>query len=176
MQPKIDSVALAAAVLAAGVGLSNPAAAHVVLEERAAPAASYHTATLIVPHGCDGKPTLSVRVHLPEGLTSVKPQPKPGWRLSIERGPRPEPVTGGHGHTHTEGVREIVWDNGNLPDDQFDTFAVMMRLPDAPAGTALRFPVIQTCAGDERHWVETRAEGEAMPKSPVPTLRLRAPE
>ena len=72
--------ALMAAALAAGLA-APPAPAHVTLERTQAPADSYYKAVLQVSHGCKGLPTLAVRVRIPEGVLSVKPQPKPGWTL-----------------------------------------------------------------------------------------------
>jgi len=182
MKQSLSTAVLAAGAMAAAwAGFfagTGTAAAHVVLKERQAPAGSYHTAELIVPHGCEDAPTLAIRVLLPDGLTGVKPRPKPGWTLSIARGPRPEPVRDAHGTEHTEGVREIAWHGGNLPDSQFDRFAVMMRLPEAPEGTVLHFPVVQTCAGAERRWSEVPESGGHAHdlESPAPALRLTAPE
>lgn len=177
MNTRVATRALAVVVGATLLAGSPPAAAHVVLQEGQAPADSYHTAKLVVPHGCEAAPTLALRVRLPAGLTSVKPQPKPGWTLSIERGPRPAPVIDAHGTEHTEGVQAIVWHGGNLPDSQFDTFSIMMRLPEA-ADTVLHFPVVQTCAGAERHWTEVPESGAHAHdlESPAPALRLTAPE
>jgi uncharacterized protein YcnI len=55
------------------------AAAHVTLEQGEAPADSYHKAVLQVPHGGNGSPTRRLRVRIPDGVTSVKRQPKTGW-------------------------------------------------------------------------------------------------
>ena len=65
--------------------LTGPAAAHATLERTEAPADSYYIAVIRVPHGCKGSPTLKVRVQIPDGVMGVKPQPKPGWQLAIDR-------------------------------------------------------------------------------------------
>lgn len=154
--------------------LSAAVQAHVVLEQREAPADSYYKAVFTVPHGCGDAPTTGVEVRMPERLTSVKPRPKPGWDVTIHRGARPAPVEDGHGNVLSEGVQSVAWRGGELPDTQFDTFAVMMKLPDAGTHTVLHFPVIQTCAKGENRWVETAGPGHSMHdlKRPAPSLRL----
>jgi len=152
--------------------------AHVVLEEREAPAGSYYKAVFTVPHGCGESPTTGVTVRMPERLTSVKPRPKPGWSLSIRRGQRPEPIEDGHGNVLSEGVQAVTWDGGRLANAHFDIFAVMMKLPDSEPGTVLHFPVVQTCAEGENRWVETAGPGESAHdlKRPAPRLRLTPAE
>ncbi len=54
-----------------------PAAGHVTLE-RAETAPGAYKAVLRVPHGCGREPTTGITVTIPEGVHSVKPQPKPG--------------------------------------------------------------------------------------------------
>lgn len=99
------------------LALAAPAAAHVTLERGEAPVGSSYRAELRVPHGCGGKPTIAVRVRVPEGFIAVKPMPTPGWRLEKVRGGY-ETDYDYHGSSLTEGVKEIVWSDGNLPDDQ----------------------------------------------------------
>lgn len=165
------SVRLFAAVLAAAAALSSlPAAAHVVLERREAPAGSYHKAVFRVPHGCSGSPTTAIAVTIPADILVARPQPKPGWQLTVVRQALPQPVKGPHGATIAERIDRIVWEGGSLPDDWFDEFAIQVRLPASPAGTLLHFPVEQTCAEGARHWTSTDANHPA----PAPALRLTA--
>lgn len=60
----------------AALAITTVAGAHVVIEPNEAPAASYVKLLLRVTHGCDGSPTRRLSVRLPEGLASVRPQPK----------------------------------------------------------------------------------------------------
>ena len=78
--------AYAAAVAVAVLCVTGSAQAHVVLESKQAPAGSTYKAVLQVGHGCEGSPTKSIRVQIPEGVIAVKPMPKPGWELSDEAG------------------------------------------------------------------------------------------
>ena len=78
--------AYAAAAAAAVLCMTGAAKAHVVLESKQAPASSTYKAVLQVGHGCEGSPTKSIRVQIPEGVIAVKPMPKPGWELATKHG------------------------------------------------------------------------------------------
>jgi uncharacterized protein YcnI len=100
---------------------------------------------------------------------SVKPQPKPGWKLTISRAKLPQPIDAGHGRM----VSEVAWSGGLLPDDQFDEFKITMKLPDRP-GTTVYFPVVQECQAGVHRWIETPDTGKpgAELKEPAPALQL----
>ena len=63
--------------------------AHITLENREAPVGASYKAVLQVPHGCDGSATTAIRIRLPEGIITVKPMPKPGWKLDTVSGKYP---------------------------------------------------------------------------------------
>jgi uncharacterized protein YcnI len=150
----------------------TPAFAHITLETGEAPVGSTYKAVLRVPHGCDGNATTAVRVRIPEGLVSVKPMPKAGWELSTVKGPYQNTYEL-HGSKVTEGVTEITWSGGNLPDEFYDEFVFRGSLAETlAAGTTLYFPVIQTCASGEEAWIEIPAEGQPEPELPAPGLQL----
>lgn len=159
---------------AAALVLTQSAAAHVVLAEPHARAGSYYAGFFRISHGCGDEPTIAVRIDIPEGVTIAHPQPKPGWRLTIERAPLPAPLQS-EGGPITERVAAITW-RGRLPADEFDQFGVMLRLPDA-AGP-LYFPVTQTCAHSERRWADIPGPNQAWHDvaNPAPVLMLEAPE
>ena len=156
-------------LLAISVG---PAAAHVLLETRQAPAGSYFKAVLQVPHGCAGSATTALRVRIPAGVVSVKPQPKPGWKLAVVKEKLNPPVDNGHGGKITETVREVIWSGGNLQDDFFDSFVMISRLPEQ--GEVLYFPVVQECQKGLTRWIETPVAGQSLSdlKHPAPELKL----
>ncbi len=161
------------ALLTASLFALAPAFAHVTLDTDQAPARSYFKAVFRVPHGCAASPTIRLRIRMPDGVTAVKPQPKPGWKLDTTR-ISVAPGTGdGHGGTITETVSEVTWFDGRLPDQQFDEFAILMRLPDR-AGETIYFPIIQECEKGISRWIEIPAAGKAAPegREPAPALRL----
>ena len=105
-------------------GLSAGSAfAHATLEQGEAALGPTYKAVFRVPHGCEGKPTIVVRVQIPEGVIAVKPMPKAGWKLEKVRGAYAKSYDY-HGTPTTEGVKEIVWSGGSLPDDEYDEFVL----------------------------------------------------
>jgi periplasmic copper chaperone A len=162
-----------AVILLIACAAASPAAAHVTLEQRQAPSDTYYKASLRVTHGCKGSPTVRVRVRMPDGVTGVRAQPKPGWKLDITRVKLPKPLDDGHGGQITETVGEVAWSGGPLLDEHFDEFALTMRLPDRP-GATLYFPVIQECAQGAHRWIEIPEAGKSARdyKEPAPALQL----
>jgi periplasmic copper chaperone A len=162
----------ATALLALG---STAAMAHVTLEGKETPVGSTYKAVFRVPHGCDGKPTNVVRVQVPEGVISVKPQPKAGWKLEKVRGPYAKSYDY-YGTPTSEGVKEIIWSGGNLGDDEYDEFVFRAFLtPDLKAGETLYFPVVQECPeGAVERWIEIPAEGKTSDdlELPAPGVKL----
>lgn len=149
-----------------------PASAHVTLEQTQATSDTYYKATLRVPHGCNGAPTVKIRVRIPEGVTGVKPQPKQGWTLETIRVKLSPPLDDGHGGKIVETVGEVAWSGGPLADEHFDEFMMMMKLP-SRVGT-LYFPVVQECTQGVNRWIERPAAGQDPHglKEPAPALRL----
>jgi periplasmic copper chaperone A len=166
--------ALPAALLVTTLALHAPTAtAHVTLETREYPAASTAKLVLKVPHGCEGAPTVSVRVRIPDTVLNVKPQPKAGWQLTTVKGKLATPITGEHGETITESVREVQWSGGRLEDGFYDEFVFRGQLPDQP-GATIYFPVVQDCDKGVNRWIETPEAGKTRRdyKFPAPELRL----
>lgn len=137
--------------------------AHVTLETGQAVAESYYKAVMRVPHGCQGSPTRRIQVMIPEGVSSVKMQAKPGWRVSA--------VNRKAGEGEVPQVGEVTWTGGPLPDNQFEEFAIFMKLPDRP-GETIYFPVIQDCIKGTTRWNEMPDPNKPGLKEPAPALRL----
>ncbi len=157
---------LLAALLAAPAPALAPslAFAHVVAAPGEARAGSYSAIAFRVGHACGtGDTTLRLRVEIPDAVASARPQPKTGWTLVVEKSDEA-------GSTKRR-VTAVTW-TGRLPDDQFDDFAVLMKLPAQPGD--LVFPVIQTCAAGESQWTEVpdpQRPGEKLTR-PAPVVRL----
>jgi uncharacterized protein YcnI len=146
----------------------------VTAQPNEAAADSYFLTAFSVPHGCDGSATVAVRMKIPDGVTSVKPQMKAGWDVSIKTRNLDKPAAAGHGATVSETVDEVAWRGGPLPDNLFDTFGLVMKLPDAP-GRILYFPVIQECQQGVHRWIEipTGQQTWGDLREPAPFLRLK---
>jgi uncharacterized protein YcnI len=161
---------IAALLLGAGA-----ASAHITLETGEAPVGSAYKAVLRVPHGCDGKATVAVRVQMPEGFIAAKPMPKAGWDLKTVKGKYAKAYTL-YGEAVTEGVQEIDWTGGNLPDAFYDEFVLRGTLAgDLPAGQMLYFPVVQECEGGAvERWIQIPQAGQNADDldTPAPGIRL----
>jgi uncharacterized protein YcnI len=163
---------LPAASLAATLLAATPALAHVELEKNNAPAGGDFKLVFMVPHGCAGSATVALRVKIPDGVIKAKPMPKAGWTLTTVSEKLAQPVQY-YSTTLTEDVREIDWTAGNLPDDYYDEFTIVAKMPDKP-GTVIYFPVIQQCDKGESRWIEIPAQGQTGEdlKRPAPALTL----
>ncbi|MDQ0456103.1 copper chaperone PCu(A)C [Rhizobium paknamense] len=153
---------------------ASQAMAHATFANGAVNPESYVSAVLQVPHGCDGKATTEVQVKLPEGFIAAKPQPKPGWELDLTKG-KYEKSYDNHGKPLTEGLVEVRWKNGNLPDDFYDTFVIYGKVSGVQPGTALPFKVVQLCGADAKvAWDEIAPAGTNPHslKSPAPLLMV----
>jgi len=162
---------------AGSMALAATASAHVTFEVRSAKVGASYKAVLSVPHGCEGSPTTEVSVEIPEGVIAVKPMPKPGWKLSLDKGPYARTYGFYHGESKSDGVKRVTWSGGDLPDDYFDQFVLSTYVAGELApGTTLSFPVVQKCAKGELHWNEIAAPGQDAHslEYPAPQLQLVA--
>ena len=171
MARKLTGAVLGGALMVA----PHLAAAHVTLETQKAFADSSYKAVLRVPHGCDGKPTTAIRVRMPEGLIAVKPMPKPGWQLAVVKGKYQHPYDY-EGTKLTEGVEEIDWSGGKLPDAFYDEFVFVGHLTDLAPGTVLSFPTVQECEGAVERWIEIPAKGQDPDELETPAPQLTVVE
>lgn len=162
---------LAQTVAALAAAFATQAHAHVVMVPATTPTGASFVGAFSVSHGCDGAATRSLRVEFPKEVTGVKPQAKAGWTVAIEREPLSAPIPGEGGKLITTRIKAITW-KGLLPDEQFDTFGVMLRAPKT-AGP-LYLPAVQTCTKGENRWVEVPASGQAWHSvaHPAPVLNV----
>lgn len=154
----------------------SAALAHVTFEtEEAKPGANYK-AVLRVPHGCEGKATTTIRVQVPEGAIAAKPMPKPGWKLETVKGKYDKSYEL-YGTPVSEGVKEIVWSGGELPDEFYDEFVFRVMLTDGlAAAKTVYFLVVQECGDAAERWIEIPADGQDPEKLeyPAPGVRVIA--
>ena len=134
--------------------------AHATLETTEAPASSSYKAVIRIPHGCDGKPTQAVRVCVPEGVIVAKPMPKAGWQLATTKSPYAKAYDY-YGSPVTEGVTEIAWTGGNLPDDWYDEFVFRARLTDFRRVGGLLPDRAGMCRRCGRRWIEIPEAGKS---------------
>ena len=136
----------------------SSASAHITLENRQATIGSSYKAVFAVPHGCAGSATIKIRVQIPEGVIAVKPMPKPGWNVETIKGKYAAEYDY-HGTKYSEGVKEVVWSGGKLPDDFYDEFVISTYLTGAlKPNTVLYFPVVQECEQGVSRWIDIPAD------------------
>jgi uncharacterized protein YcnI len=153
---------------------ASPACAHISLETRQATIGSSYKAVFAVPHGCKGSPTIKIRVQIPEGVIAAKPMPKPGWNVDTVTGKYAAEYDY-HGNKLSEGVKEVVWSGGKLPDHNYDEFVISTFLTAGlKPNSTLYFPVVQECEQGVSRWIDIPKEGqdEHDSKSPAPGVKL----
>jgi periplasmic copper chaperone A len=150
------------------------ARAHITLETKEAPVGGSYKAVMRVPHGCDGSATTAIRIRMPEGFIAVKPMPKPGWKLDAVNGKYPGSYSL-QGAKVSEGVTEIRWSGGNLPDAFYDEFVFTGAIAnELEPGKTLYFPVVQECEKGVHRWIEIQTSGHSQDETsePAPALKL----
>jgi len=154
--------------------VSTACLAHITLETRQAPAGATYKAIMRVPHGCEGTATVAIRIKIPEGVVNVKPMPKPGWTLDMKKGKYAKTYVGNdEGAQVSEGVLELSWSGGKLPNDNYDEFAFRAFLtPDLPAGKPVYFPIVQECEKGVDRWIEIPADGKKLDDYQFPAAEL----
>ncbi|AWN46851.1 copper resistance protein CopZ [Methylobacterium terrae] len=167
---------LAATLSVAPALVAAPAFAHAVLAVPQGSPNQTYRGVVQIGHGCDGRATTAITVTIPEGVIAAKPMPKAGWELATVKGAYARAYPSHHG-TVSEGVKEITWKGGSLPDGFYDEFVFQARLTDAVApGGTVYFPVRQECDGAVVDWREVPAAGQSARdlKSPAPGVRIVA--
>jgi len=159
---------------AAALLCATPAFAHVTLEGKQAAIGSVYKAVFVVPHGCAGSATVKLRVQIPPGVIVTEARPTAGWQVST--------VTGKYageydfkGKKVTEGITEVDWSGGKLPDKTRETFVVEAFLTGSlKPNTSLYFPVVQECEQGTNRWIEIPADADHAhdKKWPAPGVKL----
>ena len=154
----MSSIRLSCCLIAAAILATSPARAHITLKAREAAIGSAYDAVFVVPHGCAGSATTKIRVQIPEGVIAAKPMPKAGWTVDAVNGKYAAEYDF-HGNKVSEGVKEVVWSGGKLPDDFYDEFVISTFLTGALKPNAmLYFPVVQECEQGVSRWIEIPAD------------------
>ncbi len=156
-----------------GVTVAYPAHAHITLDVKEAKLGQSYKAVLKVPHGCSGSATVSIHLQVPEGFFSAKPQPKAGWKLETVKGKYANTYKN-HGATVSEGVTEITWSGGPLPDDFYEEFVFVGTVADSlKANTMMYFPTVATCETGVERWIQIPEAGKDAHDYPNPAPGLK---
>jgi uncharacterized protein YcnI len=149
--PRILIPLLALVVIGVGV-TATPVLAHVDVADSTVQPNGDASVTFSFDHGCDGEPTTSLRVQVPEGVSDVVPQPVDGWQTASS-------------------ATEFSWSGGSVPDGQQAAFTATMRVS-GTAGDTIWFPTVQGCPSGEEAWIETAAPGAPEPENVAPSIVL----
>ncbi|MFE2042503.1 YcnI family protein, partial [Streptomyces sp. NPDC059477] len=176
---KASRIAAAGAVAAAAVVvLSSPALAHVSVQpEGSAAKGGYVVVDFKVPNERDDASTTKLEVNFPaeHPLSSVLPEPVPGWDAEVTRSKLDEPIDS-HGQQITEAVTKVTWTatGKGVEPGFFQKFPVSVgALPDDT--DELVFKALQTYSDNEVvRWIEVPQEGQEEPEYPAPVLALSA--
>ncbi|SDM58897.1 YcnI family copper-binding membrane protein [Streptomyces wuyuanensis] len=176
---KISRLAVAGGVAASSVLLlCGPAVAHVSVQPQGEAAkGGYATVNFKVPNERDNASTVKLEVTVPADhpLSSVMPQPVPGWKAEVTKTRLAKPLSV-HGKQITEAVSKITWTaaGGKIGPGEFQQFPV--SLGQLPENTdELVFKALQTYDNKEVvRWIEEPQKGAAEPDHPAPVLALSA--
>ncbi|MYT38253.1 DUF1775 domain-containing protein [Streptomyces sp. SID8356] len=167
-------------VAATAIGLSTiaaPAFAHVSVQpEGTAAQGGYATVNVKVPNERDNASTVKVELSLPteHPLSSVMPQPVPGWKAEVTKSPLDKPLEV-HGRKITEAVSKVSWTatGEGIEPGYFQKFPLSVgQLPEDTDQLVLKS--VQTYSNKEVvRWIEVAEEGQEA-EHPAPVLALTA--
>jgi uncharacterized protein YcnI len=151
----------------AGALLAVPAAsAHVTVNPRTVQADSFARLAIRVPDEAEDAQTVKVTVQLPESVSFVSFQPKPGWKRSVTMVKLAKPITNDEGETVTERIATVTWEGGQIAPGEFDEFGLSAKVPAAQG--KLVFPALQTYSnGDVVRWI-----GDPDSDTPAPRVTV----
>ncbi len=140
------SLALAIGIVFAA---SSSAFAHVTVKPGEVEAAARQVFSVGVPNESEAAEVVGVRLVIPEGLESVRPNAKAGWTVEVKK----------TGEGEDAKVSELIWTGGSVPVDQRDEFLFQGK---APAKTGeLKWKAYETYSdGTTVAWEEEPSEKE----------------
>lgn len=138
-----------AAAAAAVLLTAGPASAHVHADPETVDAGSSTSVSFLVGHGCDGLPTDTVEIQVPETVTEFAAGEVDGWTSSVEG-------------------QVVRYEGGPLADHDELGFPVEFTAP-AEAMTLL-FPTIQYCGDASSAWIAEDHDAD----NPAPVVEVVA--
>lgn len=165
------AIGATAGLMLLGLGAAS---AHVSATPSETAAGAYSLVTFSVAHGCDGSPTKSLTITLPEELNDATPTVNPNWTISTAIQKLDTPRTLANGSKISERTASITYTAKTpLKDHERDAFTLSVQLPDA-AGTTLHFPTLQKCESGQTDWKEIPAAGadHDSVEAPAPELTI----
>lgn len=120
--------------------------------------------TFGVGHGCEGSDTYSVRIEIPAGVTSIRPESNSFGKARVEK-------------DDTGAVVAVIWQKADIDaldsDVEYYKLTMRLKLADEPF-TKLYFPAFQICRAADGtmtnvDWVAMTEGGD---EEPAPTLSV----
>lgn len=160
-RPLAKAAAAAGAAGLIALSVAAPASAHVTVTPTTTAAGAYTVLTFAMGHGCEGSPTTSLAISIPEGINTVSPERNGFYEVTKEMEELDPPVDDGHGGELTERVATVTYTASTpLPEGYRDSFDLSVKLPEEE-GQDLIFPAVQKCAEGENPWTQVLAEGQS---------------
>lgn len=138
----------ATAGLALAIAAPLAASAHVHVEPETASAGASQTLTFSFSHGCDDSPTTALAIDIPEGVGNATPVVQGGWSISRDLGADGVPT------------RVVFTPEAPVESGLKATVTMDVLFTEDAAGTAVAFPVTQTCVEGETEWTQVAEDGE----------------
>lgn len=151
MRSRFRLLLLLASTAAAVMVTATAADAHTTARAEAGPAGAT-VVTWSFSHGCEGRPTIGLRVRIPAGARNVTAADAPGWTANVS-------------------PTEIHWTGGSIPDGTTARFTASMVLAES-AGTTVTMPAVQECTGGaELAWIASPSTIDGTESTrPAPTI------
>lgn len=151
MRSRFRLLLLVPLAAAAVMMMAEAADAHTTARAEAGPAGST-VVTWSFSHGCEGRPTIGLRVRVPSGASAVTATDPPGWTSSVS-------------------PSEIRWTGGSIPDGVTARFSASMVLTEK-AGSTVTMPAVQECTGGaEAAWIASPSTDDGTESTrPAPTI------
>ena len=128
---------------------SSSALAHVTVSPGEVLTAERQIFSVSVPNESDTAQVTGVRLVIPEGLTSVSPNVKPGWTIEVKK----------TGTGEEAKVTEIIWTGGSVAVGLRDDFIFKAKAPEK--ATELQWKAYETYSdGKVVAWDETPSDKE----------------
>ncbi|MET9516242.1 YcnI family protein [Streptomyces sp. NPDC002994] len=174
---RIAAVSVAGAAASTVLLFAGTAFAHVGVQPvGVAEKGGYATVNVKVPNERDNASTVKLEVSFPTDhpLSSVMPQPVPGWKVDVTKTKLDKPLKV-HGKEINEAVSKVTWSGGKVGPGQFQQFPLSLgQLPEDADQLVLK--AVQTYDNEEVvRWIEEPKDGEEEPQSPAPVLKLTEP-
>ena len=136
---------------------SSSVSAHVTVKPSEVSVGAWQTFTVSVPVEKDN-PTVAVRVVIPQGLESITPNVKPGWKISVKK--------------EADKATEILWTGGVIPAGQRDVFDFSAHVPGSEGD--LTWNAYQTYQdGSVVSWDKSAQDGETEGENTGPASHTR---